>query len=987
MYHSIYNKLPRYQFTFSDLIFAWFKKVTAQRILLSLVNLFFCLSFFSFLQAEDNITISGFISDPKGNSLAGTNLQIKSLSIGTVSDTNGFYQIILPAGMALDQQLEITAQYVGYKSKSKKVILNSTTNIVHFTLQEDLFQSETIVVTGIASKTAKQFAAVAVSSINATDYTETSSYQSMSQLLSGKFSGIQVTPTSGNTGGGFRFFMRSGGGLIGDEQPIIYIDGMRIDNSSIAGRYTAGGQDMSILANLNPQDIDKIEVLKGPAGAATYGTSGSNGVILISTKKGITTPAINYKYLYGFNTQSYQYSKNDYYSADHANAIFRNGLIQEHFINLSGGQNYFNYYTSFDHRLEQGIISGDRMERKNIKLNFTTLPYEKVKININTGYTQNKINRPQNDNNGFGYLANTLSSPTAYIYTDSAAITAIKDINKCDQFIGSCQIHYHPVEKLEANFCLGIDASHWRQDQTFPKNYEYAIFTDGAKSIYNRYTRLLTYDFNLNYKVNLLPSLDLTSIIGTQCIEEKLTTSYLRSEEFGSDLIQDIGSGKKVSDWGEYSAMNREAGLFTEHSLSYLDQYYMTVGLRKDYGSSYSNQATSIYYPTARLAVRLDRYPRFPAIFNLMKVRLAYGETGMLPDAYRLIPYLWRSEIGGYGVGAKLASIGNPSVKPERIKELEAGFDTEIFNRYSLEFTCYYQKATDSQVPKNLAPSTGQTATGVLYNIGEVWGWGIETLLKASLIPNENCQLDLNLIVNYQTNEIIDLGGSPPFYDGYGINILKDKLSKHEFYAFEVLGAEFDNNGRVIKETDNTNIRVKTTPDKVALGNPIPAVNGSYTMHLGFLKKIEFFIMSDWALGLKIYNKTKHWATINGNNTEHGQLAEKLSSLRPNTPEYRETADKFARMNPYYIGNFIEDADFLKIREVGISYSFKDLLTNKIIKDITLGISMRNVLTFTKYSGPDPEVSADGSRSLTRGVDFFTLQSPKVYNLWLKLSI
>jgi TonB-dependent SusC/RagA subfamily outer membrane receptor len=945
------------------------------------------LSIFSLLQAEKNITINGLINDTRGNALAGSNVQIRSLGIGTVSDTSGFYKIFLPADISPDQELKITVQYVGYKTKHKKIILDSTFITLHITLEEDLFQSETIVVTGIASKTAKQFAAVAVSSIDATDYTETSSYQSMSQLLTGKVSGIQVTPTSGNTGSGFRFFMRSGGGLIGDEQPVIYIDGIRIDNSSIAGRYTAGGQDMSILANLNPVDIEKIEILKGPAGAATYGTSGSNGVILITTKKGLSTPAINYKYLYGYNTQSYKYSTDDYYSADHANAIFRNGFIQEHFINLSGGQHYFNYYTSFDHRLEQGILPTDQMERKTIKLNFSTLPYEKVKIDISTGYTQNKINRPQNDNNGFGYLANTLSSPATYIYTDSAAISGIKDINRCDQFIGSLQIQYNPIQRLEANLSIGIDASHWRQDQTFPENFDYAIFTDGAKSIYNRYSRLLTYDFNLNYKYSIVPSLEMTSIIGTQCIEENLNTSYIRSEEFGTGLIQDIGSGKKVSDWGEYSAMEREAGLFTEHSLSYQDQYYLTLGIRKDYGSSYSDKATSIYYPTARLAVRLDRYPNFPALFNLMKVRVAYGETGMLPDAYRQIRYLWRSEIGGDGVGAKLASIGNPSVKPERIKEFEIGFDTEIFNRYSFEFTCYYQKASDSQVPKNLAPSTGQTVTGVLYNIGEVWGWGIETLLKASPVRNKNYQLDLNLIINYQTNEIIDLGGSPPFYDGYGVNILKDKLSKHEFYAFKVIGAEYTSNGRVIREMDNINIRVRSTPYKVALGNPIPAVNGSNSINFRFLKNFESYLMCDWALGLKVYNKTRHWATVYGNNAEHNQLADQLNKLQPNTPEYRETADRYAKMNPNYIGNFIEDADFVKLREIGFSYSFKDIITSNMIKNIILGISLRNVLTITKYSGPDPEVNTDGSRSLTRGVDFFTLQSPRVFNVWIKLSI
>lgn len=228
------------------------------------------------------VDIKGLVVDSRTDEpLVGVNVFIQGTSAGTATDQDGYFSFVYETEM----DFKLVFDFVGYKTVEMPVSPSDDLSRLEVRMNEDIFQSETIVVTGIASRTSKDVAEVAVSRVPTADYLDVTAYQDLSQLVTGKISGVQLTPSSGNVGGGYRFYMRSGGGLNGDEQPVIYIDGVRVDDSEVEG-YQVGGQGMSILSNLNPEDIENIEVLKGPAGAATYGTNGSNGVVLITTKRG-----------------------------------------------------------------------------------------------------------------------------------------------------------------------------------------------------------------------------------------------------------------------------------------------------------------------------------------------------------------------------------------------------------------------------------------------------------------------------------------------------------------------------------------------------------------------------------------------------------------------------------------------------------------------------------------------------------------------------
>lgn len=933
--------------------------------------------------------IKGLVRDSRTDEpLVGVNVYISETNVGTTTDVDGYFTL----SYQTEESFSLVFSFVGYKTVTLDLSPADNLSRLEVELTEDIFQSETIVVTGIASRTSKDVAEVAVARVAASNYTEATSYQAINQLIAGKVAGVQMKPSSGNVGSGFRFNMRAGGGLNGNEQPIIYIDGIRMDNSEVIG-YGVGGQGISTLADLNPEDIENIEILKGPAAAATYGANGSNGVVLITTKRGkivhgaqAKSLAIDYKHIRGFNSQSYEYTKDDYGSYKAINKTFREGAINQHTLSASGGNAFVKYFASFDQRFEEGIQRNNYMDRKSVRTNISAFPSETVSLAFSGAYSFSELSRPNNDDNIQGYLGNTILAPggtATYIFTDSASIEGIKDIHRNSRFLGSAHLTWTPLQKLEANLRVGVDNSNWRNDQTHPQNLPYSTVTDGERSIFNRENKQFTYDVNLRYKYNILSSLQATSIIGTQVFDRHVYTSFLESEEFATELITEIGAGSKFKQKGEAKTHERDAGIFTENMFSFQNQYFMTLSLRRDYASSIGEKAPNIIYPHASFALRLDRYNFFPKMFDLMKLRMAYGESGQLPGSRDAEPLLWEAATGGYGAGGVISQIGNPDLEPERIKEIELGFETEIFNNYSAEFTYYKMNAEKSIIFREESPSTGLTASGVPYNIGRVEGWGIESLVRATPLLTRNYKLDLGFIWNYQTNEVTDLGDVQPIYGDYGINVTKEGLAKHEYYDRYVKGALFDDNGEYAG--------VDVTDERESLGNPIPDHTGSFTMNFRFLKNFKFYLLSDWAMGHSIYNFTKRYSVIFGNNPERDKYEQQMEDNDPGTDAYIQAAHNYAKLSSTYRSGFIEKADYFKLRELSLSYSFKDILsslsTYDYVQDVIFGFSARNVFTSTKYSGADVEINVDGARSNSRGVDFFTLQSPKVYTFWLRMSL
>ena len=340
-------------------------------------------------------TLSGTITDAEsGDPLPGANVFIVETASGAASNIDGNYTITeIPTGSHL-----VRVTFIGFKTNEQAFTISSGNNTLDIVLAPDYTGLEEVVVTGIASSTSKARAEVAVARVDATKLQEQNSYQDLSQLLNGKVAGVSVQPSSGNVGGGIRFVMRSSTGLNGSGQPVIYVDGVRIDNAQVTGEGV-GGQGLGMLANLNPEDIESVDILKGPAGAALYGTSGSNGVVLITTKRGklaggsVVPFNVNYKGVFGANQQFEEYTRETAGTPETANGFFRDGQIAKHSISLSGGSDDVRYFTSYEKAYEEGHINNNAQDRQSFRANFEAFPVSKVTFRANAGYTLNEVDR------------------------------------------------------------------------------------------------------------------------------------------------------------------------------------------------------------------------------------------------------------------------------------------------------------------------------------------------------------------------------------------------------------------------------------------------------------------------------------------------------------------------------------------------------------------------------------------------------------------
>lgn len=928
-------------------------------------------------------SVTGTITDAKtGETIIGANVYINSVQRGASTNLDGKYTISnLESGT---YTLRVT--FVGYRNNTIEVNVGSGVTTQNVELQRDLIGLDEVVVSGIASETSKAQSQVAVATVNAEQLTEANTYSSVSELLGGKAAGVRVNASSGNAGSGIRFDIRSGGGLNGNDQPVIYLDGIRLDNAENVG-FGVGGQGTSTLADINPENIENVEILKGPAGAALYGTSGSNGVVLITTKKGSVSPGettlnIRYKVTRGFNEQREEYSEDNFVSAPDANAIFRTGDIQQHTLSASGGSEFIRYFTSLDLRNEEGIIQNNSFDRDAFRANFDVFPSDKVTISASTSFTLSEANRPQNDNNIFGFLGNTLLFPDSYVFTDSAAVVGLENELSSQRFLGSIQATYTPIENLDIRGSIGYDGNNSRNDELKPANLGFSGVTQGERSFFTRRNDQFTWDANARYGYDITSDLRATSIVGGQLFTRRFQSAFFQRQNFQTELITNIGAGADFQLGNEGFFNTRELGVFAQQELSYKDTYLLSLGLRRDFAAALGSEAPDIYYPKASAAIRLDKLNFLPSAFNFFKIRAAYGETGVLPGLNDAQQLLFNSESSGVGGGAVIDFIGNPDIQPERIREFTVGADFEIAENYAFEFTYYIQRASDSIIDFNNAPSTGLTASAVPFNVGAVEGRGVEASVRVTPVRTKNFQLDFGIIGNYADNEVTDLGGAQPIFDGFDLNVVAEGLPESAFFVPAVNGAIFDENG-VFDGVD-------VDAERSFRGRVVPEYNGSFNV-TARIQNLSVYALAEWAANVSVFNNTQLFSAFFGNNATRNRLQEELAELTPQTPEYIETANALARTNPNFDDNYIEDAGFYGLSEVSVSYNLTSLLRNNLsasfVKNLTLSASGRNLILKSPYSGVDPGVNFSGSRSGSRNQDFLTLQRPRVFNFTVSLGL
>jgi len=937
-------------------------------------------------------TIRGEVTDAENQEpLPGANVVVEGENVGAATQADGTFRI---TGVPTGQQT-LVVSFVGYQRTERDVNVQAgETTVANFRLQPDLAGLDEVVVTGLAQEQTRGESAVSVSSIDAASITETADVQSMTDLFQGNTAGVRVSQTSGNVGSGVRFNVRSGVSLNSDGQPLIFVDGVRINQDPVNG-FGAGGQETSPLADLDPSNIKSMEVLKGPAASALYGTSASDGVVLIETKSGLNQDQlqVDYRTTQGFTNRVKTYSSDIFKSAEDANGLFRKGRIQSHRISASGtiGDD-INFFTSYSNRRTDGIIRKNEGAQNNFQANFEAQPGDDWTIQANTSVAINDFKRPENDNNLFGQLGNTLLAlnGTPYFFTDSTSVFSISDDQRVQRFRGSVQATYEPSEVpgLRINGRIGSDVASRRQDKFFPSTSTFSGISDGEKNVFETDNRQFNGEVSASYTYDVTPNITATSTGGGQAFTESTTTAFLDAQELSTDILSNAAGGVSLENLGESRFNERSAGFFGRQQFTFFDNYTLSGSARRDFSSKLIGGGTSnfnAWYPSVRASAQLDHLDVIPDVFTQFKLRGAFGQTGELPGLNDADPLRLTGERSGFGTGATIGSVGQEGLETETVTEYEGGIDLTVNERYSLSATYYYQSTSESIVQFQPAPSTGFGAFNQPRNVGQVDGQGVELEADATVFRTQKHSVSVNANYSYTYAEVKDLDGQI-ITGGFDNNVIKEGIAPKSFFGLEVDGAErVTQDGTVIPNfVDQDGDGDIDTDDRVKLGNPIPDHSGGFGINVQLYDDFTISGQAEYRLGHQIFNGTREFAQDLLNDAELTELQGRLAQLNRGSEEFQNVADRIAELDgsDRAFGNFLENADWLKLRNVSITYDFTDEINrfvNTPLRNFRIGFSGQNLVTITDYSGPDPEINQTGSRSISEGRDFLTLQNGRQF--------
>lgn len=1006
------------------------KKLTSQNFRKTKSFLFVLLLQMLATAAISQVRISGKVTDADGKGIPGISVTIRNTSFGAASDIEGNYTInanVKPGNYILD----FTG--VGFKSKEQALQVGSAASYTSDArLAEDILGLDEVVVTGAGVATKRKQLGNAIATVSGKDLIRGGA-TSIDGALQGKVAGAQINQNSGNPAGGITVRLRGPSTIIGSSDPLYIVDGVIVNNDS-RQLIDLGGYAQNRLVDLNPADIDRIEIIKGAAAAAIYGSRANNGVVQIFTKKGSEgKPQFNFstqiksssiRKRLEMNTVPFRFTNftaTDLTTVpvqryDYQDLIFRTAIGTENSISVSGGSATTKYYFSANNLYNQGIIDQTSFNRNGLRLNLQQKLSRMATLNVSTAYTYSSSNEIPNGGilEAYGALTgfifannyvNPAKDPVTGIYpavggnnlrrtNPLEAIDRFKFKQTTGRIVTSAQLNLKPVAGLNIDYTFGLD--NYTQSATGyipPKNTSPSY--DGGFSRRGDATVLqLNNDINISYQKYIIDDLQSTTSLGGTLQYERQNVFTATAQQLGL-FGSTINNGTITA--SEFRGERVIMGAFLQETFGYKGRYFITGAARVDASNVYGDENRWQFFPkvSGSYIVSNEKFwgEGLKKIINTFKLRAAYGESGNLTaiGLYdRFTNYTAALYSGQIGY-APATLLGNTGIKPERQRETEMGVDMDLLNgRLSVEFSYFRKDIRDLILRRTLAPTTGFNAQ--LKNIGTMTNKGFEFLIRGVVIQKK----DFNWVssVSYLNNKNVVNGvegnGVLPFDGGFGQVAAVNGYGLGAYYSgffarkpdgsllLTATGLPQRERGTQLANGAYTIGRdVNGQPSGATLvkviGNPNPKHVITWINDMEY-KKLSFRMQWDAMQEFDVFNFTKRV----GDRDLYGGLKGYEDELNGKVPKGTSAA-LFGIFE-----NWIEDGSFIKLREVSLTYTLNPKFLKKNPLRITL--SGRNILSIDKYSGYDPEVNAAGQDNAVRGFDFVEVPLPRVFMLGLNLN-
>ncbi len=980
-----------------------------------IVRLFTLLSFVLFLSvssfAQNVKKITGTVTDDKGETLIGATVTEKGSSKGTVTDLDGNFSLDVS-----NKTTELQVTYVGYKTQTVKVPANGK---LHVTLVSDEHVLQETVVIGYGVQRKSDLTG-SVSSVSSKDFNQ-GVINSPEELINGKVSGVQIVNSGGSPSAGSTIRIRGGASLNASNDPLIVIDGMPME---VGGSVSGSG---NFLGLINPNDIESMTILKDASSTAIYGSRASNGVIIITTKKGVnskrpkitfsstnslqtrtkTTDMISRDEMYDlvstYGSDSQKALLNADVNTDWNNEIFHTAFGTDNNLGISGKVGFLPYRLSLGISDQNGILRTDNVTRYTGSLTLTPVLLDNhLKLNVNVKGTKSDT-RFANSGAIWGGAA---MSPFTPVYSGTDAFlgyTEATDANGMPvngasanplgllknyhstsdvyRVIGSFDADYsmHFLPELHAHLTLGYDWSKG-QGHVYVPHEAYQYYNTGGRN----------YDY------------------GPQKNDNKLFTFYLDYNKY----IESIKSNIEVTAGYDYQFWKYTNAAYTEyndmdpaeiestsaandqrHTLlsyygrlnySYDGRYLLSASIRRDGSSRFSKDNRWGSFPSVALGWRVSEEKFFKPLkpaFSTLKLRVSYGVTGQQDGIanYSYIPLYTLSQTGAYYMfgGTPIAtyrpSAYNTDLKWETTKAWDWGFDFGILgDRLTGSFDYYYRKTKDLLATVPVAAGTNFDKQ-ILSNVGNITSKGIEISIAATPVQNKNWEWNIsgnatwqsNKITNLRVNAKSDAPNTPAgSVDSHYVQVLSEGYAPYSYYVYKQIYDE--KTGKPIEGlyADLNGDGKVDSNDLYHYHSPSP----------------------DWLFGL---STSLRWKKLTLSTSLRASLGNYLyNGMAMNTGAWETmsyNSYQLNRLNASYLKTnfqkrqyesdlYVENASFIKMDNIQLSYNF-----GKISKWFSLNASfmVQNVFTITNYTGVDPECQS--------GIDMSVYPRPRTYSLTIGL--
>ncbi|MDB4947568.1 MAG: SusC/RagA family TonB-linked outer membrane protein [Gemmatimonadetes bacterium] len=981
---------------------------------------------------DEPYRLRGTVVDAAGQRpLAGVSVALRGTSFRAVTSPSGQYTL---TARVQPGTYTLAFTTLGRAAAVRQVALGAGREVPvdAVALRESTVALEGIVVTGTGAPVERRQVGNTIATVSGEEVRDAPGARSVDQALQGKIAGAVISQNSGQPGAGVSIRLRGTNSIYGGAEPLIVIDGVLVDNSSdaligLGANANRGGAALSNrLSDISPADIDHVEVLKGAAAAALYGSRANNGVIQIFTRRGRTgAPRVSFHTEAGASSTSRRLALNMVPRVGTADTvanralgpllgqpidrfdiqdqIFRTGHLTNNELSVSGGESGTAYYLSGSWNDETGTLRSTSYDRRTARARLTQQVNRWLEASVNGAYLQTRNDLVPEGEQTQGVFTSVVFTPTffnpaydpnlgRYPYNPILGANPLDVIanwqarSSVERFLGSAQATAKPFGGLTLTYLFGMDSGR-EEDTYFQPPYSTGAAFTGTIQNPVRSVRKYNQDLTANHELRLSPSLGLTTTAGFRYTSDRVNVLNVAASNLAPGQKTVVGAVQTASqDLREL----RTVGGFLQERVAVADRLFVTAGGNVEGSSAFGADQRYQFFPRVSASYEVGKEPFFRDgglgdVFSSLRLRAAYGQTGGQPPSNYLnqVTYLNVAYAGLPGLRPNTLA-PNANLKPERQRELEGGFDaTFLGSRASIELTAYDKRTSDLVLSVPLAPTSGFASQW--RNIGELSNRGVELSLGTENFKGDRFGWQTHLTLAHNRDRIERLNQATDTIVFDYLNAVVQGQPIGVFY-----GAYYprDAQGNVLYSAAGLPRRARGCPAagcrtaadsvvlKKVLGDPNPDLTAALRNRFTLGRGLELSFLLDGRFGNQVANFTRRTSDFFGSSANAGK------EIVGDTA--RGTFTRNAERNLLY-EEFVEDAGFVKLREVAASYRFDAPWVKRRLgaESFAVRVAGRNLHTWTSYSGLDPEINLFAASTVSRGVDFATTPIPRVLTVAL----